>query len=213
MEDLPTNVNIEKADLLYKLLLIGDQGVGKSSLLLRWIDDTFSTSTLTTIGVDFKIKTVKIAGSTIKLQIWDTAGQELFRNITTSYYRGAQAIIIVYDVTSLASFSHIDSWITEVEKNCHDKIDLLLVGNKADLESERKISQEEGKEKAKALNVDFLETSAKDKINVRRMFYKIAKQLLDKGIGLYSKITNEKEDIIVLSGGKVKKKKKRCCNK
>ncbi|WBY58514.1 ras-related protein Rab-1B [Plasmodium yoelii yoelii] len=103
-------------DSLFKILLIGDSGVGKSCLLLRFADDTYTDSYISTIGVDFKIKTIEIDDKIIKLQIWDTAGQERFRTITSSYYRGAQGIIIVYDVTDRDSFNNVKNWIIEIEK-------------------------------------------------------------------------------------------------
>ncbi|PSN43471.1 Ras-related protein Rab-35 [Blattella germanica] len=112
-------------DHLFKLLIIGDSGVGKSSLLLRFADNTFSGSYITTIGVDFKIRTVEIEGERVKLQIWDTAGQERFRTITSTYYRGTHGVIVVYDVTSGDSFANVKRWLHEIEQNC-DVVNRIL---------------------------------------------------------------------------------------
>ena len=117
-------------DYLFKILLIGNSGVGKSSLLLRFADDTFTDNFMPTIGVDFKIRTLEVDGRTIKLQIWDTAGQERFKTITSSYYKGAHGIIVVYDITDKESFKNIDTWMNEVEKHASDNVSRILVGNK-----------------------------------------------------------------------------------
>merc|ERR1712184_163282 len=124
-------------DYLFKLLLIGDSGVGKSCLLLRFADDTYTDSYISTIGVDFKIRTVDLDTKTIKLQIWDTAGQERFRTITSSYYRGAHGIIIVYDITDVESFNNVRQWLFEIDRFASENVNKLLVGNKCDLVSKR----------------------------------------------------------------------------
>ena len=133
-------------DYLFKVLLIGNSGVGKSSLLLRFADDVFTDNFMPTIGVDFKIRTIEVDGKTIKLQIWDTAGQERFKTITSSYYKGAHGIIVTYDITDRESFSAIENWMGEVEKHASDNISRILVGNKSDMEDSRQVSSDEGKE-------------------------------------------------------------------
>lgn len=135
---------IKEYDYLFKLVIVGNSGVGKSSLLLRFADDTFSDSYLTTIGVDFRFKTLEIDGKKVKLQIWDTAGQERFRTITSAYYKvsyhpssfkGADGIILVYDVGSMSSFEDIDRfWINEVDSFAEKNVELVLLGNKSDIE-------------------------------------------------------------------------------
>eukprot|EP00397_Hematodinium_sp_SG-2012_P015778 GEMP01016076.1.p1 GENE.GEMP01016076.1~~GEMP01016076.1.p1 ORF type:complete len:206 (-),score=42.41 GEMP01016076.1:2199-2816(-) len=157
-------------DYLFKLLLIGDSGVGKSCLLLRFADDTYTESYISTIGVDFKIRTIEQEGKVVKLQIWDTAGQERFRTITSSYYRGAHGIIIVYDVTDRESFNNVKHWIQEIGRNAAEGVNKLLVGNKCDLQSKKAVSYDEGKDLADSLNIKFLETSAKNAHNVEEAF-------------------------------------------
>jgi len=167
-------------DYLFKLLLIGDSGVGKSSLLLRFADNTFTESFISTIGVDFKIRTIEIDGHTVKLQIWDTAGQERFRTITSSYYRGAHGIIVVYDTTNAETFNNVQKWLQEIERYACETVHKLLVGNKCDLVSERKVSSEDAREFADQLNLVFLETSAKDSTNVEEAFSKMARSIKEK---------------------------------
>ncbi|CAN1275104.1 Ras-related protein RABE1a [Linum perenne] len=144
-------------DYLIKLLLIGDSGVGKSCLLLRFSDGSFTTSFITTIGIDFKIRTIELDGKRIKLQIWDTAGQERFRTITTAYYRGAMGILLVYDVTDESSFNNIRNWIRNIEQHASDNVNKILVGNKADMDESKR--------------------SAKTNLNVEEVFFSIARDI------------------------------------
>ncbi|KAL8253179.1 hypothetical protein R6Q59_036957 [Mikania micrantha] len=160
----------QEYDYLFKLLLIGDSGVGKSCLLLRFADDSYIDSYISTIGVDFKIRTVEQDGKTIKLQIWDTAGQERFRTITSSYYRGAHGIIIVYDVTDLESFNNVKQWLSEIDRYASENVNKLLVGNKCDLTESRAVSYDTAKEFADNIGIPFMETSAKDATNVEHAF-------------------------------------------
>uniref|UniRef100_A0A452XJS9 GTP-binding protein n=1 Tax=Aegilops tauschii subsp. strangulata TaxID=200361 RepID=A0A452XJS9_AEGTS len=132
-------------DYLFKLLLIGDSSVGKSCLLLRFADDAYVDTYISTIGVDFKIRTVELDGKSVKLQIWDTAGQERFRTITSSYYRGAHGIIIVYDVTDRESFNNVKQWLSEIDRYASDSVCKLLVGNKCDLVDSKVVDTEEAK--------------------------------------------------------------------
>ena len=164
-------------DYLFKVLLIGNSGVGKSLLLLRFADDVFSENFMPTIGVDFKIRTIEVDGKTIKLQIWDTAGQERFKTITSSYYKGAHGIIVTYDVTDKESFKAIDNWMSEVEKHASDNVSKILVGNKCDLEESRQVSTDEGKELAEHFGIKFLETSAKQSNNVEEAFITMTKEI------------------------------------
>lgn len=170
-------------DQLFKMLLIGDSGVGKSNLLLRFTDDVFNAAYISTIGVDFKVHTFpEMDGQVVKLQLWDTAGQERFQGITKSYYRGAHGIIIVYDVTDLQSFHQVRSyWMGQIQNSlAGSDVDILLVGNKCDLMETRRVSYDEGKELAMQLTekrnddggnpVQFAEASAKSAHNVEEAF-------------------------------------------
>lgn len=167
-------------DHLFKLVLIGDSGAGKSCLLLRFSDDCFTDSYITTIGVDFRFKTIPVDTKTIKLQIWDTAGQERFRTITSAYYRGADGIILVYDICERESFNNIDEWLGEVSKYVDESTCKILIGNKSDRESDRQVSIEEAKQKADALGIAFIEASAKDGGNVEAAFTMMSAELIAK---------------------------------
>jgi len=167
-------------DFLFKLLLIGDSGVGKSCLLLRFADDTYTESYISTIGVDFKIRTIELEGKTVKLQIWDTAGQERFRTITSSYYRGAHGIIVVYDVTDNDTFTNVKQWLQEIDRYASEGVNKLLVGNKSDLTSKKVVEYSVAKEFADQLKIPFLETSAKTATNVEQAFLTMAKEIKDR---------------------------------
>jgi len=167
----------QEYDYVFKLVLIGDSGVGKSCLLLRFADDTYTESHISTIGVDFKIRTIQLDGKTIKLQIWDTAGQERFRTITSSYYRGAHGIIVVYDTTDSETFEHVKTWLHEIDRYASENVNKLLVGNKCDLTTKRQVDEEPAKEFANGLNIPFLETSAKNATNVEDAFMTMAGEI------------------------------------
>lgn len=168
--------------MIMKLLLVGDSGVGKSCLLLRFVEDKFNPSFITTIGIDFKIRTIESKGKKIKLQVWDTAGQERFRTITTAYYRGAMGIVLIYDVTDLRSFENVETWYLTVTQHANEDAQIFLVGNKCDDDSSRQVSTEEGQQLAAKLNVPFLEASAKSNHNVDSIFYELAGLIQEKHV-------------------------------
>jgi small GTP-binding protein len=137
---LPTNPLFSPLPFQLKLMMIGDQAVGKTALLIRYADDDFSEALLPTIGIDFKIKTIDLEGKRIKLQIWDTAGQERFRTITQAYYRGAMGILLIYDITSQKSWSNVRNWVRNIEGNAPQTVNKILIGNKCDLASLRRLA-------------------------------------------------------------------------
>ena len=192
-------------DYLFKVLLIGNSSVGKSSLLLRFVDNQWSDLFVPTIGVDFKIRTMEIDNKNVKLQIWDTAGQERFKNITASYYRGAHGIFVVYDISDTESFKNINNWLIEIEKNANKNVYKILVGKKCDLEDKRTVSYQQGKELAETYGMQFIETSAKSNTNVDEAFHLLGKEVMklslndkEKNFGNKNKMKLDKktEDIV-----------------
>ena len=191
-------------DHLFKILIIGDSGVGKSNILLRYVDGMFSEEFISTIGVDFRIHTLQIENKNVKLQLWDTAGQDRFKSIVQSYYRGAAGILVVYDVTNRESFENINQWINEVQR-LSSEAQLVLVANKIDLSDKAKVTSEEGKSLALQFGIPFFEVSAKSNSNIDECILTIAKTLVNK----------EKHDIIINDpfnpNLKKNQKKTTCC--
>jgi small GTP-binding protein len=165
------------SDLLAKVIIIGDSGVGKTNLLTKFCDGVFKDSYVATIGVDFKLKTINVDETKIKLQIWDTAGQERFRNITQTYYKGAAGIILAYAVNNKQSFKNIASWIKQIESNTSEAVSKILIATKCDLEHEREVEVEEGKTMAENHNMLFLEVSAKQSKNVEMTFESLTREI------------------------------------
>jgi small GTP-binding protein len=162
-----------------KLLILGDSGVGKTSLMIRFTNCTFSQQMMGTTGIDMRVKTMKIDNRLVKIQIWDTAGQERFHSIARTYYRGAHGVILAYDVTDRTSFSNIPAWLDDIKKNT-DCVHILLVGNKIDLNEV--VSQDEGAELAGKNNIPFILTSAKKDQNVQSVFSELLNTILQSGM-------------------------------
>ncbi|XP_040393387.1 ras-related protein Rab-8A isoform X1 [Cygnus olor] len=197
-------------DYLFKLLLIGDSGVGKTCALFRFSEDAFNATFISTIGIDFKIRTIELDGKRIKLQIWDTAGQERFRTITTAYYRGAMGIMLVYDITNEKSFENIRNWVRNIEEHASPDVEKMILGNKCDANDKRQVSREQGEkvsatawsppwlvvfiavpadptnmklafvQLAASFGIKFMETSAKANINIENAFFTLARDIKAK---------------------------------
>ena len=161
----------------YKIMVLGESKVGKTSLIKRYTKDQFGGVYLTTVGMDFQDKIIEIEDKKVRLQIWDTAGQERFRNVTKSYFQSSQGLLVVYDITDKDSFENINFWMENVKKNAPENVKLILVGNKCDLANERKVTIEDGENKARNYNIKFFESSAKDGTNVNELFFYLANEI------------------------------------
>ncbi|XP_016934768.2 ras-related protein Rab-26 isoform X1 [Drosophila suzukii] len=170
-------------DIMGKVIMLGDSGVGKTSLLIRFRDGRYVPSYfLSTVGIDFRNKVVVVDGTRVKLQIWDTAGQERFRSVTHAYYRDAHALLLLYDVTNKTTYDNIRAWLGEIREYAQEDVVIVLIGNKADCSgSERQVKREDGERLGREHNVPFMETSAKTGLNVELSFTAVARQLKSRG--------------------------------
>jgi Ras-related protein Rab-1A len=193
-----------ESDFVIKILLLGDSEVGKSCFLMRYSDNVFVENYITTIGLDYKLKTVKLdSGKTIKVQLCDTAGQDKYRTIAKNYYKGSHGILLLYDITKITSFENIREWIRDIKEEVSEKAIIFLIGNKIDLTDNRKISKEKGEELAEEYKIPFFEASAKSGENVDEVFK-----------ALYKKISEVYGDLEREKGSKLNKKNKNkgiCC--
>ncbi|XP_050427923.1 ras-related protein Rab-37 isoform X1 [Adelges cooleyi] len=185
-------------DWFFKVMVLGDSGVGKTCLLVRFRDDMFlGGNYISTVGVDFRNKIISVDESKVKLQIWDTAGQERFRSVTHAYYRDAHALLLLYDVTNKTSFDNIRAWLSEIRDYANDHVVIMLLGNKADCHpGDRMIKKEDGEKLAKEYSVTFMETSAKSGLNVEVAFMAVARELLFKKTGVENKESFNVQDYV-----------------
>jgi small GTP-binding protein len=193
-----------KYDFSFKVLILGDTTVGKTCILLRFADDSFSAQHITTIGVDFRLKIIDVGGKLIKLQIWDTAGQERFRTITKAYYKGSHGIILTYDITNRESFKNVTHWIKQIETSGVENLVKVLVANKCDL-PDRMVTEEEGQKLAQEYGMQFFEASAKNNININETFKALTDEMLKSCRGK-SNTTKNINNANLDSDGKKKKK-------
>jgi len=164
-------------DYLFRYIIVGDINVGKSCIMLQFSSNQFREEHELTIGVEFAIKFLEIKNKNIKIQVWDTAGEEAFQSITKSYYRNAIGALLVYDITKKSSFEHLQKWLDSVKENSSKNIKIILIGNKIDLEDKREVTFQEGEEFAKKNDLFFLETSAKNFININESFNKLTEEI------------------------------------
>jgi len=211
----------DEYDYLFKVVLIGDSGVGKSNLLSRFTRNEFNLESKSTIGVEFATRSIEVEGKTIKAQIWDTAGQERYRAITAAYYRGAVGALLVYDIAKHTTYENVERWLKELRDHADNNIVIMLVGNKSDLRHLRAVPTEEARSYAERNNLSFIETSALDSTNVETAFqnilteiYKIVSQKqLDSQGGGGDIPDNDVVDIQVPQSSPGNKGKKNgCCN-
>ena len=209
----------ESFDLIYKLILIGDSGVGKTNILSKYVNNEFSFATQSTVGVEFGSKIIKKGEKTIKLQIWDTAGQERYKSITSAYYKGSKGALIVYDITRKATFENVDKWIDELKEKGSDNILIMLIGNKSDLEDKREVQTDEVAKKTRQYKIAFCETSALNGTNIEHAFDSLVDEI-SKNIEENNKtnVNKVKESIPITldleedkDNNNKKNPKKKCC--
>ena len=189
-------------ECVFKVLLLGDSTVGKTCFLMKYTDKTFQDIHMSTIGLDYRLKAMKLkSGKKIKLQIWDTAGQDRFRAITKNYYKGSHGIILIYDVTSLQTFENIKTWVSQIREEASPNVVIYIVGNKIDIEEARKVTKEEGQSLADELGLPFVETSAKNGINVTETF----EDLIEKIDKIYGNVPQNKKNLSFQAKGR------KCC--
>ena len=190
MSDLNENV--------YKVLLLGDSSVGKTCFLMKYTDEAFQETHMATIGLDYRLKSMKLKnGKTVKIQIWDTAGQDRFRAITKNYYKGSHGIILIYDITNPKTFQNITDWVSQVREEASHNVVIYLIGNKIDLSNERNVSTEEGKELAEKLGLPFNEASALDGTNINETFDDMVERI-DKVFGNIPQHQNKEKYVNLL---------------
>ncbi len=201
-------------DLKFKIMILGESMVGKTSFITRYTLDKFGERYLCTIGIDFQVKIVSKNGKEIKLQIWDTAGQERYKSITAAYYKGAKGALIVYDTTQKTSFENIDKWMSEIKEKSSKDMKLMIIGNKIDLKDERQVETDEALAKAQILEAPIMETSALDATNVKEAFYDLLKEMykeISKKLVAVESQSETENAGVQLDTNNEEEKKKGCC--
>ena len=205
----------ESTEMIFKIILIGDSTTGKTNILSKYLNDKFDRNTKATIGMELGNKSFKINDDNINCQIWDTAGQERYRSMTKAYYQGALGAFIVYDITRRNTFENVENWLSDLKKCADNKVSIILLGNKNDLEEEREVKTEEGELFAKDNNIAFLETSALNGKNIEIAFKTLVDEVYNKCHREFESVTNVeimKGKVINLEE-KEEKKKSKCCDK
>ena len=202
----------EKYDLLFKLILIGDSSVGKSNILSKYLKNEFDENSRATVGVEFGTKNILINGKKIKIQIWDTAGEERYRSITSAYYKGAKGAFIVYDITRKTTFDNIDKWISDLKLNGDKNICIIILGNKSDLIEQRQVQEKDGMKKAEMFKTAFLETSALNGDNIAKAFDELIEQIYQNNKSFFENDNKKEIDKGVnINDNKNNKEKSKCC--
>ena len=207
-------MNTESYEFMFKVVLVGDMSVGKTNIIAKYLKNDFSEDYKTTIGVEFHSKIAKVEGHVVKAQIWDTCGQERFKSITDSYYRGAKGAFVVYDITRKNTFESVDSWISALRSAADKNLNIIIIGNKGDLEDQRQVETEQGEEKAQNNEAAFMETSAYSGDNIDKAFDNMITDVYNKCKS--EMLANVEIDIgkskdINLNQNKEDKKGKKCC--
>ena len=194
-------------DVVYKILLLGDPTCGKSTILLRYCDKSFQDAHLSTIGLDYRLKTITLKDcTTIKLQIWDTAGLDRFRAITKNYYKASHGILLIYNVTDIQSFENLNNWTVQIKEECQSWAQIFIVGNNIEDEENRKITKEQGQELADKLGYPYYECSAKEGININEIFQDMVEKIHETFLKLFpspkskNKLYERKQKISLFKG-------------
>jgi len=208
--------DIEEYEMMVKIILIGDSGVGKTNIMSKFLKNQFMEESKATIGVEFGSKLFNHEGHKIKAQIWDTAGQEKYKAITGAYYKGSKGALVVYDITQKKSFENIEKWVNDLKVAGDPKITIILIGNKSDLEDKRQVLKDQGEEKARSFGCAFLETSAYSGDNIEKAFNLMIKEIYEKfssdstGEGEFDS-GSKGEDLKLDKANDKNIKKKSCC--
>ena len=207
--------DIEEYEMMIKVILIGDSGVGKTNIMSKYLKNQFMENSKATVGVEFGSKLFNHEGHKIKAQIWDTAGQEKYKAITGAYYKGSKGAFVVYDITRKETFASIDRWVNDLKTTSDPKLTIILIGNKNDMEDNRQVSKEQGEEKAKSFECAFLETSALSGDNLDKAFNLMVKEIYEKfnndSSGEEGSDNPKKGEDLKLEKAPEKETKKKCC--